>query len=217
MSAGGHGTPPCKCSLCSSDRPHRPHGRRRWEGVRAVRLRLGWDRQPGSAVMTTDGLLHHAQPISLCEVKVFYWMSSGIISTHITIKESHFLKRGNYRKFVKCGPSGCVPDGPSSTWLFLSMLPRATCRGRRVGRAAVGADASGPGAQGEAPHLLLCVCRPVTRTCGQRPSRPKSNRAQSLQAVRLQGASAGLQRPSIPEQGKPSGDITYLPRQHCSR
>lgn len=67
------------------------------------RLRLGWEEQPGSAFMTLDSLLHHIQPFSLCEAKVFYWMSSEMVSTHIMIKESHFLKRGNCREFVKYG------------------------------------------------------------------------------------------------------------------
>ena len=42
--------------------------------------------------------------------------------------------------------------------------------------------------------------------------RPTSARAQSLQAVRLQGVSAGLERQSLPEEGKSRGDVTYFPQ-----
>ena len=178
----------------------------------AVRLRLGWDQQPGSVFRTLDGSLRHARPCSLCEVTVFYWMSSEIISAHIMTKESHFLKRGNHRELVKCGPSGCFPDGPSSAWLFLSTSPRAACRGRRAGRAAADADAAGRGAQGQASHLLLCVCRPVTRTCGQRPSDLRATEPSPSRPSACRGVSTGLERQSLPEEGKSRGGVTYFPQ-----
>ena len=46
----------------------------------AVRLRLGWDQQPGSVFRTLDGSLRHARPCSLCEVTVFYWMHQAPLS-----------------------------------------------------------------------------------------------------------------------------------------
>ena len=178
--------------------------------------------------MTFDSLLHHVQPFSLCEAKVFYSMSSETVSTHITIKESHFLRRGNCQEFVKYGRSGCFPDGPSSTWLFLSALPRATCRGRRMGRAAVtpmprGLGASEPRGLGASEprgrlHTFCSASAALTRTCGQRPSRPRrATEPSPSRPSACRAVSAGLERESFPEQAGPVVGPLTPPRQHCSR
>lgn len=126
--------------------------------------------------MTLDSLPHPARPFSLCEVKVFYWMSSEIISTHIMIKESHFLKTGNCREFVKYGLSGCFPDG--------ERLRASEPRGRL--------------------HTFCSASVALTRTCGQRPSRPRrATEPSPSRPSACRVVSTGLEPESFPEQAGP--------------
>ncbi|CAN0501144.1 unnamed protein product [Rangifer tarandus platyrhynchus] len=71
-----------------------------------------------------------------------------------------------------------------------------------MGGAAGDADASGLGAQGEAPHLLLCVCRPHSDKWSETLQASEGDRAQSLQATRLQGGQRRTGAGVLPRTGR---------------